>query len=390
MNELITACLDVRDITPLVDFPSLLLSKPEHEICDWVFDYVRKFEEPPSVARLQAQFPFFLPIRDDTRLPLRDILEITLKQKRIEYTRLMLNDIDTEMTERGDIPEEKVSELVQMLGQTDGSLSKYSTFDRALYFRKSRLKIGLPIIDRAIGGLANGDYMLIAGRLGVGKSTIAQWLTHNWWAQGYRILYVSKEMLAADVFARIDGIEGSFNPLLLRSSEPEEMMPALSVVSKLAKDGRGEIFIPSREISTPAQTAAIAAHLNVDVIIIDGLYLMSSDQRTSARWERVADVSNQLKQIALNLQVPIIGMTQIKRTGGRDDYTAEDLAYSDALGQDADFVMTVTPSSAVKNRLELQLIKNRFGDIAGNVVYVDFDTMRVIDESVHGRVEEDA
>lgn len=387
MNEMITTCLNEKNVAPLIDFPKFLMSEFETEICSWIFEYVHKHKESPSTHRLQTQFPFFLPIVDDPPLPISDVVEMTLTKKRVEFTQRRLSEISAAIDETRNIDIDQLNGLMQALSQSSGDLSRYSTFDRSLYFRKSRLKIGFPLIDRAIGGIANGDYMLIAGRLGTGKSTLAQWIAERWWSDGRRVLYISKEMLAADVFSRIDGIVGTFNPLRLRMSDPEDIGPTLGIVSSIARAGGGEIFIPSREVSTPQQVATLASHLGVDAIIIDGIYLMQTEKSSGSRWERVADVSNQIKQIGLNLQIPIIGLTQIKRVGDKDEYTPEDLAYTDALGQDADFILTIHPNAAIKNRVELQLVKNRFGTTAATIIYFDFDTMRVIDESISGRFE---
>jgi hypothetical protein len=114
---------------------------------------------------------------------------------------------------------------------------------------------------------------------------------------------------------------------------------------------------------------------------------MQSAEHHVARWENVAAVSNSLKQAALDLKLPVLGSTQIKRVGGKTDYDPEDIAYSDALGQDADFLIALNPSKAVKQRIEVQLIKNRYGSQVTESIYIDYETMSIIDESVNGKVE---
>jgi replicative DNA helicase len=242
--------------------------------------------------------------------------------------------------------------------------------------------MGIKIIDSAIGGICNGDFLLIVGRLGTGKSTLATWIVQNWWLRGRRILVVSKEMLASDIFSRIDAMIGFFNPLDIRREE-EGIREKLGVIRHLVGSaGAGEIYVPSSAVGTVDQVYEVAKVLDIDAVIVDGVHLMQATSTTAARWERTADVSNALKQLGISLQRPVIGVSQIKRVGGKREYDPEDIAYSDALGQDADFVMATYPLEKDKGRYEVQLIKNRFGPEIATIIRVDFDTMQVIEESI--------
>ena len=388
MNELIGAALNEGDVTPLVEFPRFLMNEFEKELVTWVLKYVKDYEKPPSVARLRREFPYFIPLIAEAPLPLYDIRDMTLKRKRVEYASMKMSEINAKMHDSGDVPIQELNKMMVDLSASDDELHKYSTFSRDMYFRGGRsLRIGFPIIDRAMGGFFAGDYFLVAGRLGTGKSTIQQFVAHKWWSEGRRILYISKEMLAVDVFSRIDGIVGKFNPLRIRTSSKEEMKSELKTVSLIASKGKGEIIIPSRQVNTPSQVGTLAQYLAIDAIVLDGVYLMQSDASHAAKWEMVATISNELKQVAMNMQVPLLASTQIKRVGGKTEYDPEDLAYSDALGQDADFIMTIHPTKADKKRMELQLIKNRFGNEVGSIVRIDHDTMSLIDESILGTTE---
>jgi replicative DNA helicase len=290
------------------------------------------------------------------------------------------------MREADDVPLDKLVEMMMTIGGSTG-LTRYSTFDRERYFRSGNLKIGIPIIDRVTGGVAKGEFMIVAGRLGTGKSTTVQWIMKRWWEDNKKILLISKEMLPVDVFSRIDGMVGRFNPLRIRTDHKEDVMPMLRVVTGIVSSRKGEIYVPSQQVASPAQIGALAQNLEIDAIVIDGLYLLRPDGAYSQKWEKVAAISNAVKQMALDLQLPIIGTTQIKRVGAKDEFDPEDLAYSDALGQDADFVVALSPSKAVKSRIEAQLIKTRYGPNVASVLYIDWDSMNIVDESTEGAFE---
>lgn len=390
MNELVTSALAAGDVTSLIEFPSFLMNEFEQQVITFIAKYVKTYGSIPSVERVRKEFPHFIPLQSDPPLPLLDLVDLTLKRKRVEFASSKLGDVLMEMRDEGDVPMSKITDIIASLNATNGELARYSSFSRELYFRTGRnLKLGFPIIDRLIGGFFNGDYFLVAGRLGAGKSTVLQVIAHKWWEEGRKVLYISKEMLPVDVFSRIDGMVGKFNPIRIRNSSKSEMMPTLNIVSSIAGKSSGEIVIPNRQITKPSQIATLAQYLNMDAIIVDGVYLMEPDVKISAKWEAVASISNELKQIAMSLQSPLLASTQIKRVGAKEEYDPEDLAYSDALGQDADFILTIHPTIADKHRLELQLIKNRFGDQGGTVVYMDHERMNMVDESTEGEFSKD-
>jgi hypothetical protein len=195
-------------------------------------------------------------------------------------------------------------------------------------------------------------------------------------------------MAPGDIFSRLDGIVGSFNPLIIRGEATDDVKKTIHKTETMVKvsSGKhhGEIFIPNNKLKTPQEVFAMAQYLAVDGIIIDGLYLMHPNEgHFGSKWERVSEVSNQIKVGAGDTLIPTIALTQVKRTGGHKDlYDPEDIAYSDSIGQDADFVLVSNPSMLDKNKIELQLIKNRFGKEIATLCSIDFDKMKLVEESV--------
>jgi replicative DNA helicase len=390
MNQLITAAIAVSNIEPLVSFPRPLLNDFEVEVVDWVLSFYKKHGAIPTLPRLQTEYPHFMPI-EEAGAPITDIYEQTLKRKRKEFAIGRVAEIELELKESDDLPLGAMDKMMRVLSASSSDVDRYSTFDRDRYFRTgSGLQTGFRLIDRATGNLHNGEFALIAGRLGSGKTTTTQWIVHQWWEQGKKILFVSNEMLSEDVFARFDGMLGKFNPLLLRSrTELERLAPTLKVVRHMAEGCAGEIIVPRTRLMSPASVVGMAQYLAIDVIVIDGVYLMHPDDKAASKWESVAAVSNALKQSALELQLPILGVTQIKRVGDKKSFDAEDLAYSDALGQDADFAFGIHPSKTEKGVADVEMFKNRFGPLMSTRIQLDFDSMTLTELSVVAGATED-
>ena len=392
MNEIITRSLEENRPKYLAQFPTELLNENEQEIFDYILNFSREYGKTPSVKRVMEKYEYFIPFKfapsswELEEPPIKDVFDQALDRRLLDLTERKLREADTIVKRDSKVPLEIFAEIEKIHTMSLG-VSRYSKFDRDLYFRRSTMNLPFKVINTNIGGISKGDYMLIIGRLGTGKSTVAQWISKDIWEKGGSILFVSAEMLSLDVFSRIDAMVGKFNPLELRMGKTKAMVDKLTKIHDAVKEEKGEIIIPRTRLISPQQIASFAKNLNVDLIIVDGAYLLQpSTDKYSSKWEKVANVSNELKQVALELNLPLIATAQIKRgADGAKGYTPEDIALSDALGQDADFVVAVYPNSTIKERAELQLIKNRYGSTCATQIYIDFDTMTIIDESISGK-----
>lgn len=393
-SELVTRALEEKELKWLGEVPTDLLLDYEQDVFNFILDYDRKHGDAPSIKRVMEEFDAFIPYKhtasswEPTPPPIGDVFEQTVQRKLFEAIENLVYQAQTEMSREGRIPMDTFAVIDKLYAMSTG-VHRYSTFDRDLYFRRTTFDLPFKIINSHIGGLGNGDYMLIIGRLGTGKSTVAQWIAHHAWNQGKTVLFISAEMLAADVFSRLDAMMGKFNPLILRDDDPAPIKSRLKRIKQNVADKKGEIIIPKTRLMTPQQIGAFAKNLQADLIIVDGAYLLQpSNGHFTSRWERVATVSNELKQLVLDLQLPLIGTAQIKRgASGEEGYDPEDIAYSDALGQDADFVGAIYPNKTIKERSEFQLIKNRFGPPCATQIYTDYDMMTITEESVKGAVD---
>ena len=379
MNELITAAIREEDVQVLNDFPPDLQNDWEKEIILWIAEYMRKYSKMPTLTRLQKEFDDFLPLKSVD--PIMDIFDREVLEKKRLFATNMIATLSEALREARYDPAEVIAEVHRTLSVSQTGLIKYSTFDRGEYFKpRTPLMFHFPLIDKVTGGLLNGDLGYIVGRLGTGKSTTAQWITHQWWKDGKRMLFISGEMMPVDVLMRLDAMVGGFNPRMLRmSTKTIELQKKVEIVSHVAASASGEIIFPKSRMMTPSAIIGAATQLEVDAVIIDGVYLMRTDRYISSKWERVAEISNHLKQGALSLGIPFLGITQIRRLGGKEKVEVEDIAYSDALGQDADVILSITPGGS-PNAVDLELIKNRFGNATiGTQLTIDWEHMRILD-----------
>lgn len=390
MHKLITWTIEEAKIDLLISFPKEFMNDDTKEVVAWVEEYNSRHGVVPAKERFQKKFPHFVLMKYNPKIPITDIAEQELEEARREYILAQIALIEEIILDDGIIPQDVITEMSRMSQMGTGNFAIYSTFNRGAYFPSAVDKVfytGINLIDAATGGFRSTDFTILSARLGVGKTTIAQFLTYRWWREGARILFISPEMDATGIFGRIDAMVGGFNPLELRSEAIKtSVAKKLSGVELIARHGAGEIIIPKINLITPATIEAAAKSFNVDLIVVDALYLLQPNANTfTSNWQKVMAVSNELKLIARSNGIPVLGITQIKRGArGKVHYDAEDLSFSDSIGQDADFVLTLkeaTYEEEDSNILEIELIKSRHGHIAASQIEIDWDNMTLTDIS---------
>lgn len=381
MNRLVVVSLEKGNIDRLVKFPLRLLDPQESEMVSWISEYNQKYGSPPSLERLQEEFDDFIPIELRGDEIIDDEADKAIERKRLSFFIAEMGKVIDEARIEHDVDEQKVYAVMKTVAQTEDDDIAYSTYDRAKYRKRSQTS-AVPffagILNKAMGDLHAGDYCLVIARLGTGKSLITQWQSREWLLSGLKTLFISQEMLANEIFSRIDGMVASFNPLVLRQEITEEVDVRLKVAQMTATHSGGEIYAP-KGLKTPEQISMAAKFLGVDVVVVDGVYQLAPDlmHAPSARWERITEVSGQLKQMAQAVKRPLLATTQIKRTGRSESFTSEDIAFADALGQDADQIISLEPDPVDPTNLKASLIKNRYGPPMSALIALDFETMRI-------------
>jgi predicted ATP-dependent serine protease len=358
MNALVTASLAMGDVHLLFSFPRELVSNYERKILTWIVDYTSRYGAPPTVERVETQFPSFTSVK--SKDPLGDIYDQTLVRKRNVFVREYLTTIQEELKSGVD-PLPHIEELHRAIAGGNGDVTKYTTYDRTAYHRTpTTFPYGIPQIDQYTGGIAQGDLVYLIGRLGTGKTTFAIWMLTKWLQAGKRILMVSNENRADDVVAKIDSYIGGFNPLKKRTLgwTPEDVA-RIETVSFIARHMEGEVYIPNRPVSDVSEVRSLIYSNRPDLVIIDGIYLMRGASGDS-HWEKITSISRELKQVAEGEGLPVMGIHQANRNAIGRRIEVEHVAYADALAQDADLLLAINPEEE-GDSLFVESIKNRWG-----------------------------
>ncbi|MBL6938094.1 MAG: replicative DNA helicase [Alphaproteobacteria bacterium] len=226
--------------------------------------------------------------------------------------------------------------------------------------RISGLATGFVDIDNLLGGLQPSDLLILAGRPGMGKTSLAtNMAVHAARAylrdiengaevpSGAPILFFSLEMAAQQIAARILSEQTEIEMWKIRNGrfneqEWEKFVLSTQELSNLP------LYIDDTGGISVAQIAARARRLQrekkIGCIMIDHIQLVAGSGRAENRVQEITEISKALKVLAKDLNVPVVALSQLSRSvDSRDDKrpVLSDLRESGSIEQDADVVMFV-------------------------------------------------
>ncbi len=321
-------------------------------------------------ARDYAQLVYDLAIRRDLILIGQEIAE---KAQRIA--------VDSE-------PKDQIVEAEQALyqlgeqGKVDKGFQSFRSavidavqIANAAYLREgglAGLSTGLADLDKRLGGLHPSDLLILAGRPSMGKTSLATNIAFNI-AKAYKkgtkpdgsegaieggvVGFFSLEMSSEQLAARILSEAARIPSHQIRHGDmtEEEMRRFIEAAKALETC---PLFIddtPALPISTIAARARrLKRQHGLDVLVIDYLQLARpASSRSEGRVQEVSEITQGLKAIAKELNIPVIALSQLSRAvESREDKRPQlsDLRESGSIEQDADVVMFVFREEYYKER----------------------------------------
>lgn len=205
---------------------------------------------------------------------------------------------------------------------------------------------GLYDLDRMLTGLHGGELILVGARPAMGKTSMALGVAGFAGIQAKRCVAIfSLEMPCEQIGLRMLCSAANINMQRVRSGmlTDDEWVKIGDTINELSQ---ARIYIDDTPSLTPSQLRSRCRRLmmeqGLDLIVIDYLGLMGTDKRVENRQLEVAEISRQLKAIALELKIPVLACAQLSRANAnRTDKRPllSDLRDSGSIEQDADVVM---------------------------------------------------
>jgi len=254
---------------------------------------------------------------------------------------------------------------------------------------------GFEGIDQKTGGFQPANLIVLAARPGVGKTSLALNIAQNVAVDGKAAVAVfSLEMSAHELGERMmcSAARVSSHKVRTGTLSGDDYAKLVQAAGELEK---AEIYIDDSAglnmFELRAKARRLASKVDLSLLIVDYLQLMVGDSRSENRQQEVAAISRSMKQLARELNVPVIAVSQLNRApearADREPQLA-DLRESGAIEQDADLVMFIyeDPSDpSAKGVIKLKIAKHRNGP-TGTVRlgfvrdYTKFRTLAAADE----------
>lgn len=242
--------------------------------------------------------------------------------------------------------------------------------------KRQAIRTGFPSLDRILGGFAQGGFYVMAARPGVGKSALGIALA-DMMARNRRVLYVSLEMTEAELNARrvaaVSDITCTFGKLLFGKTTEEQDAAIANACGKLYAH---KLQISAVSTLTVPELELQARNVGAEVVIVDYLGLLSAEDKRLSEYDRVTQISGDLKRLAKRLGCVVLALCQLNRESvsapGQDTRPRlSQLRSSGAIEQDSDGVLllhrpeygkTETPREAsAPQQFFVDVAKNRHG-----------------------------
>ena len=210
------------------------------------------------------------------------------------------------------------------------------------------LATGFRDLDKMTAGLQKGNLIILAARPAMGKTSFALSLCHNAATKkDAKILFVSLEMAETELGSKLLSIESKVDlgKLKVGNVNEDDWKKIYVAVDRLAKAGIYIDTTPGADIAgirSRARRLKADKEKGLDLLVVDYLQLMSIDSRTNSLREDITQLSRQFKQLARELDIPIILLSQLSRKPDeRSDHRPmlSDLRESGSIEPDADVVI---------------------------------------------------
>ncbi|WP_435416292.1 replicative DNA helicase [Polaribacter aestuariivivens] len=222
-----------------------------------------------------------------------------------------------------------------------------AVLEKARKITSGEIKAGIPTpftkLTEYDGGWRNDELIIIAARPGMGKTSMALLAALEPAKSGIPTAFFSLEMSAETLVSRVASMEfkiynDKFNKKGINEFDEEKITTALDNIPMFIDD-TSSITIEEFQI----KANRLKSEHDIKLIVIDYIQLMEvADKKGKNREQEVSKISRGLKSVALELNIPIIALSQLSRAvetrGGSKRPLLSDLRESGAIEQDADIV----------------------------------------------------
>jgi len=368
----------------------------------WLFKHITRHGKAPSKGALRNEFPgITIYAVDDV-----EFYSEAVRKEHAQNALMVMMDEVIQCIEEDDMDgalQTTRMGLQEVQSRQHGVSANYDVFEdwESTYSEVARrvdtvrkhgmagIPTGFPSLDNVTGGFQPGWYCVWAARLGGAKTMSAIKIAFTASCAGKSVEFWSLEQGRHQIGMRLHGFAATkfgqytFNSMDLNRGTGFDLLKYKKFLremkGQISEGGKFTINDSSRGTVTPQVIGASIERNQPDFVVIDYLTLLASKGED---WRATASMSAEIQGLCQRYNIPILGLSQINRSGaGKEPPGAEGLAQSDAIGQDADLV--ITSAAQTDHVLKAKIAKFRHGP-GGLTWYSHFDPGRGRYEEISG------
>ena len=334
-----------------------------------------------------------VPTSENIEYYAKKVLDTSLRRELIHVAQKMIADSHNDSIESDTTLENSQNQLMTL---ADGNISSeykmasqlvLPALDAIEEMKKNNgtytgVPSGFEELDQMTSGFQNSEFIVIGARPSIGKTALALSMAQYIAVTCKKpVGFMSLEMSAMQLMMRLLSMESNINATLIRNGRL-----GMADFSKLNEAASRIYEAPLYIVDTPnmklldlrSMARKLKLQEKIQILFIDYIGLIQSENTSIPRFEQVAEISRSLKSLARELQIPVVVLSQVRRDVEGKAPGLADLRESGAIEQDADVVMFLHRDRATSQDLEktkdaaipteLNLAKQRNGPIGNTEI----------------------
>ncbi len=323
------------------------------------------------------------------------VLEASIRRKWIRASNKILEDVQNKSIGSRELLEEAQRKIFEL---TDAGVAAsfkeikevVITFvDHLEKLKKNKGEItgiatGFPALDAMTFGFQKSEFIIVGARPSIGKTAFALSMAANMSIRGgVTSAFFSLEMSEMQLMQRLVALEAKIDSTKMRSGNltVKDFKRITNTCSRIYDASMYMVEMPNMKLlDLSAMARQLCTRYGVQIIFVDYLGLISSENYAIPRHEQIAEISRSLKSMARELNIPIVALSQLVRDVEEKRPVLSSIRESGSLEQDADVVMFLHRNRKetvqdVEKPIDTELIiaKQRNGPIG--TVHIDFIPM---------------
>jgi replicative DNA helicase len=320
----------------------------------------------------------------------RDLIQLTYEVQNLAYdeskdSEELIDEVESKIFKVAEkVYPKEFSHISQFLEEAYKRIEELHTQDKKI----RGISTGFPLLDEYLGGFQKSDLIILASRPSLGKTSLALTFARNIAiSENKPVAIFSLEMSKDQIIDRLLASEAGVSLWRLRTGKLfyEGELNELALISDaLDRLNQAPIFIDDTPNLNTIQIRTMSRKLkhqvgDLGLIIIDYLQLLKANRFYDSRVQEITEISRSLKELARELNVPILALSQLSRAPEQRITQVpklSDLRDSGSIEQDADVVLFIhrpkeSGQIVPSNQSDIIIAKQRNGPLGVVTLYFD-------------------